>query len=101
MRVAQENLIEPRTLENGTDSLGRSGQRKETAIILDILHGIDQDSQAGAVDVSDTREVDNEARRSINDELVQPRGNIWGNLQIDFAFQGQNILLGREGHTPF
>ena len=56
-------MIESRDLENRFYVFLQTGEREFAAILFDLLHRLDEDSKAGAIDVADIFHIDDEITR--------------------------------------
>src|SRR5882762_559973 len=84
-------LIEPRDFEDRTHGFLQSSQQEFAAVSFHLLHRLNQRRQTGAVDGSHVRKVDHQALRLFVNYAVERRRDRRGNVQIDFAFERQQV----------
>src|SRR5258707_9849379 len=58
VRENREDLVEPRDAENGPDVFPQSEEREFSTVGSGPLHGLDEHGEAGAINIADTREID-------------------------------------------
>ena len=79
----------------------QTSERELPAVFLDVLHSSNQNRESRAVDVSDARKIDHEPARLLANHLAESRSYPGRDVQIDFAYQRQNIFFFRKGHVAF
>src|SRR5437667_7693354 len=77
----------------------QTSERELPAVFLDVLHSSNQNRESRAVDVSDARKIDHEPARLLANHLAESRSYPGRDVQIDFAYQRQNIFFFRKGHA--
>ena len=63
VREDSKNLIEPRDLKDRADVWLQAGERKFSAVSLNVLHSFDQHGESGTVDVTNLAQIDDQLFR--------------------------------------
>lgn len=93
--IDAEDLVEAGDLEDGANG-GSDGDEAEFAtVVCDALHGIDEDGEAGTVDVADLREIDEDVGGFCLNERAEGLADVGGLVKVDFALEGDDGWLGR------
>src|SRR5207302_8662379 len=87
--------------KNGANAVAKPEEREFSAVGLDALHGVNQHREAGAVYVTDLREVHEDTRRSLLDQALECLAHGRRFVQINFPFERDKVGGGMRdsGHA--
>ncbi len=89
-----EDLVEAGDVENRAHTFAQTEKPERAAVGHDALERLDENGEAGAVDVADVRQVDEQARHLFREERRERGANLRRAMQIDFAFESEDAVVG-------
>src|SRR5690348_6017936 len=82
-RIDGEEIEEGADLEEAAHLLAQIAQREAAASVLGVLGGDQQDTEAGAADISDAAEIDDEALPPLLDQVLKPPAELAARRAVD------------------
>ena len=86
-----EHLVQASDFKNGPEIFLHGCERKFPAVILCVLHTVDQNGQAGAVQIGDLGKIDDHAFGFVGNDCAKRCSELWREVEIDFTIKRQYV----------
>ena len=86
-----EDLIQAGDFEDGSEIFLHRGERKFATVFLSILHSVDKNGQAGAVQIGDLGKIDDHAFGFVRNDRTNRCSDLWREVEIDFTIKRQYL----------
>src|SRR5205807_10504213 len=88
-----EDLVEAGDFKNVLDAFLNAGEREFTAVFLDFLHSLNEDGEAGAVEIGRLGKIDNNDFRLLGNHRAQQFRDLRCNVEVNLALERHNMWL--------
>jgi len=86
-----EDLVQAGGFKDGPEIFLHRGERKFATVFLSILHSVDKNGQAGAVQIGDLGKIDDHAFGFVGNDRTNRCSDLWREVEIDFTIKRQYL----------
>ena len=86
-----EDLVQAGGFEDGPEIFLHRGERKFATVFPSILHSVDKNGQAGAVQIGDLGKIDDHAFGFVGNDRTKRCSDLWREVEIDFTIKRQYL----------